>query len=419
MRYAPLLVLLVAVAALAGAQAAYPNHGHGHSHGTDGHGGSVVWAQTNEISGNHIVVYDRASDGTLSQAGTYATGGNGGAAAPGTESDHLATQGSLVYDPGHSVLIAVNAGSDTVTTFKVHGDRLQGRKTVSSGGEFPASIAVHGRLVYVLNAGGSGDRAGLLAPRTSSAADRRLGEVAGAREHESAELPELSGPGRLQPERTEAARDDEAERQRHRRLPRPARRDALGDAGRERLCDTGAVRIHVHAAGQARLRRGRSELADDIRAERRRNAERSSLGDRRADRAVLDRPRRRLLLRLEHGQQQRSSFTVGADGTPSLLAGVAGTTNTGNIDLTVSGRYLYVQTGLAGTIDGFHINGDGSLTSIGSVTGLPIGSGGHRVQLKHLARREGPPRRGPPGAGTLRSRWRGSRSTTCSRACVR
>ena len=86
MRHAPLLVLLVAVAALAGAQAAYPNHGHGHDHGGNGHGnghgGSVVWVQTNEMSGNHIVVYDRASDGTLSQAGTYATGGNGGAAAP-------------------------------------------------------------------------------------------------------------------------------------------------------------------------------------------------------------------------------------------------------------------------------------------------------------------------------------------------
>jgi len=42
----------------------------------------------------------------------------------------------------------------------------------------------------------------------------------------------------------------------------------------------------------------------------------------------------------------------------------------------VSGRYLYAQTGTAGTIDGFHINGDGSLTPIGSVTGLPVGQEG-------------------------------------------
>jgi hypothetical protein len=108
------------------------------------------------VSGNRIVVYDRAGDGTLSQAGTYATGGNGGVATPGTESDRLASQGSLVYDAGRSILIAVNAGSDTVTTFKARGDRLQGRKVVSSGEQFPASVVVHGRLVYVLNSGGTG-----------------------------------------------------------------------------------------------------------------------------------------------------------------------------------------------------------------------------------------------------------------------
>jgi hypothetical protein len=51
--------------------------------------GSVVFVQTNENSGNNVVVYDRGADGRLTRAGTYATGGNGGTAAPGTESDHL------------------------------------------------------------------------------------------------------------------------------------------------------------------------------------------------------------------------------------------------------------------------------------------------------------------------------------------
>src|SRR5215470_3413940 len=98
MRHAALVVLVAAVAALAGAGAAYPDHGHGNGHGRGpqhGHGharsGSVVWVQTNEPSGNHILVYDRDTDGTLSQAGAYATGGNGGVAAPGSESDRLAS----------------------------------------------------------------------------------------------------------------------------------------------------------------------------------------------------------------------------------------------------------------------------------------------------------------------------------------
>jgi hypothetical protein len=46
--------------------------------------------------------------------------------------------------------------------------------------------------------------------------------------------------------------------------------------------------------------------------------------------------------------------------------GVANT-GTGPIDMTVSGRYLYVQTGAAGTVEGYRINGNGTLTSIGAV----------------------------------------------------
>ena len=156
MRHAMLLVLATALVALAGAQAAYPDHGHGHGRGHHhGRGQSIVFVQTNEPSGNRIVVFDRRANGSLTQAGSYPTGGNGGVAAPGTESDRLASQGSLVYDTRHSLLIAVNAGSDTVTTFKAAATGSN-RRTVSSGGRFPASVTVSGRLVYVLNSGGEG-----------------------------------------------------------------------------------------------------------------------------------------------------------------------------------------------------------------------------------------------------------------------
>ena len=82
------------------------------------------------------------------------------AALPGSETDHLASQGSLVYDAAHKLLIAVNAGSDSVTTFRVQGDRLGLADVVASGGGFPASVAVHRNLVYVLNAGGAGSVTG-------------------------------------------------------------------------------------------------------------------------------------------------------------------------------------------------------------------------------------------------------------------
>ena len=38
-----------------------------------------------------------------------------------------------------------------------------------------------------------------------------------------------------------------------------------------------------------------------------------------------------------------------------------------------AGRFLYVETGLTGTVDEFRANADGSLTRLGSVTGLPPG----------------------------------------------
>jgi DNA-binding beta-propeller fold protein YncE len=123
-----------------------------------GFGGAshVVFIQTDNTAGNQVIAYHRAADGTLSFAGSYSTGGLGGQLA-GSVVDHLASQGSLTYDPRHSLLYAVNAGSDTLTVFVAHGHHLFRQQVISSGGTFPVSVAVHGDLVYVLNAlnGGS------------------------------------------------------------------------------------------------------------------------------------------------------------------------------------------------------------------------------------------------------------------------
>jgi len=46
----------------------------------------------------------------------------------------------------------------------------------------------------------------------------------------------------------------------------------------------------------------------------------------------------------------------------------------GPIDSAQSGnRFLYVETGISGTIDEYRVNGDGTLTGIGKVVGLPPG----------------------------------------------
>src|ERR1039458_1792983 len=58
----------------------------------------AVFVQTDNTADNQVVAYDRASNGSLTQAGVYNTGGLGGVLS-GSEVDHLASQGSLAYDP--------------------------------------------------------------------------------------------------------------------------------------------------------------------------------------------------------------------------------------------------------------------------------------------------------------------------------
>jgi 6-phosphogluconolactonase (cycloisomerase 2 family) len=115
----------------------------------------AVFVQTDNTAGNAISVYDRGWNGSLTAAGTYPTGGNGGTLS-GSVVDHLASQGSLQYDAQQNELFAVNAGSDTITAFAVYGDHLRRTQVIGSGGQFPVSISVHGDLVYVLNALGGG-----------------------------------------------------------------------------------------------------------------------------------------------------------------------------------------------------------------------------------------------------------------------
>ena len=156
---------LAAFAALAGTASAATNGGGGASH--------VVFVQTDNTAGNQVVAYDTAADGTLTPAGTYNTGGLGGKLT-GAVVDDLASQGSLTYDPAHGLLYAVNAGSNTLTVFAASGDKLSRLQVISSHGTFPVSVAVHGGLVYVLNALNGGSVQGY------AVADGRLRHIEGS-----------------------------------------------------------------------------------------------------------------------------------------------------------------------------------------------------------------------------------------------
>ena len=154
----------------------------------------VVGAFYTETNGNpnELLVFARYSDGTLKQERSVATGGQGGhqgqplniSAPPpvctggGNGCPALDSQDALVSTPNTKLLFAVNAGSNTVSSFRVtrHGPVLVSQ--VSSSGTFPDSLAIHGSLLYVLNAnslniqGMSFDSSGHLTP--ISGANRAL-----------------------------------------------------------------------------------------------------------------------------------------------------------------------------------------------------------------------------------------------------
>jgi 6-phosphogluconolactonase (cycloisomerase 2 family) len=375
MTYRPILVALLAAAALAlaGAQAARAHGGHGHLHG---HGKAVVFVQTNELSGNQIAVYDRRPDGQLVRAGTYATGGLGGIAAPGTESDRLASQGSLVYDRGHRLLLAVNAGSNTISAFRVHGDRLRLVDVEPSGGQFPASIGVHRDLAYVLNAGGTGivqgfsvDKRGLT-PIAASA--RSLGLA-------NSNPPNfLMSPGQVgfTPDGNQLLVTTKAS---------TSSIDVF-QVGAGGLLSAAPVvnpsatpvpfaftfdptgRLVSGEAGTSSVTTYRIGLTGTLSDPRSASDGQTALC---------------WIIRVggfyyvtNTGSNNVSSFRFDPTGQPSLLAAVAATTNPGPIDVASSGSFLYVETGLTGTVDGFLVGPNGALVPIGSVDDLPVGIGG-------------------------------------------
>jgi hypothetical protein len=110
----------------------------------------TVYVMTNDATGNAVLAFARAVDGTLSPADSYSTGGEGTGAG-------LGSQSALIRSEDGRYLFVVNAGSDEITSFRIRQGALVLADTVSSNGDMPISLAFSGRKLVVLNGGGSGN----------------------------------------------------------------------------------------------------------------------------------------------------------------------------------------------------------------------------------------------------------------------
>src|SRR3954454_2795728 len=93
----------------------------------------AVFTQDNDPAGNAVQMFERAADGTLSPGRSCATGGAGLATLGGR-------QGAVELSDDEGYVYAVNAGSNTITTFRVTRDGLENLGSVASGGVAPDSV---------------------------------------------------------------------------------------------------------------------------------------------------------------------------------------------------------------------------------------------------------------------------------------
>jgi len=112
----------------------------------------AVYVMSNDPNGNQVVVFERNLRGRLTLSDSFATTGLGS----GGGIDPLGSQGALILSANQRWLIAVNAGSDTISVFRVGRHDLDLVGSFDSGGDFPVSLALHRNLLYVLNAGQEG-----------------------------------------------------------------------------------------------------------------------------------------------------------------------------------------------------------------------------------------------------------------------
>ena len=339
--------------------------------------GHALFVESESASGNHVLSYSRATDGTISFAGSYATGGFG-ATAVGATADPIASQDGLTLINNNSELVATNAGSDTITVFAVYGTRLIWLQQVASQGQFPVSVASHGNLVSVVNSGGAGSVAQFrlfgdflfaqaaqvrslgLANTTPPDFHHGVGEVAYTPNGQhliiatklstnSFDVFSVGFNGALGATPVVTAADNA--------LPFAFTFDSAGNVVSAEASNSSVSTYAVNTNGSL-----------------------ASLGTVEDGQAALCwiSGANGYFYGSNSGSGNVSSFDENGAGAPQLVNASAATAHAGTIDSVVSpdGQTLYVESGGAGTIDAYAIGAGGTLTQIETIFNIPVASEG-------------------------------------------
>jgi len=329
-------------------------------------GRRAVYTLTNQVAGNAVAVFNRAADGTLTAAGTVATGGTGTGAG-------LGSQGAVALSDDGQLLFAVNAGSNDVSVFTVGSAGLSLASVTPSGGTLPISLSVHGNVLYVLNAGGNGNISGF-----SVGSGGTLAPIAGSTQP-------LSGTS-VGPAEVAFSPDG-------RQLVVTEKNTNLLDVYAVDANGAASGRISVASAGGTPFGFSFGLRNELFVSEATGSASSYVLGAGPLSLvsgavsnhqgapcwAVVTNDGRFGFT--GNGAGSVSAFTIAPDGSISLVdaSGASAVISGGVNDIALSGNsgYLYVlQTGGVQAIHAFRIQSDGHLVALGPVTGLPTGTRG-------------------------------------------
>jgi 6-phosphogluconolactonase len=324
-----------------------------------------VYTLTNSAAGNSVLVFDRDADGSLTAAGSVASGGLGSG---------LGSQGAVILDDHAHRLFAVNAGSDTVSSFAVTKDGLELVDTAPSGGDLPISLTYDHGVLYVLDAGAPNSISGLRVDH-----DGDLSTLAGSTRPLSAPQ---TGPAQVQfsPHGDVLVVTEKAT---NRITTFVVDKDGLAGAPawfpsaggtpfgfafakHDRIVvsdaapPSGASSYQVNEDGTVSTITGVA-----------------ATGQPSACWTVVTK-NGRYAYTANTGAGSISGYEIGHDGSLTVLdGGIAATTggSPGDSAITGNGRFLYVRNGI-GAINAFRIGHDGSLTALAGIAGLPAGTVG-------------------------------------------
>ena len=314
------------------------------------------------------MVFDRAADGSLSYRESVASGGLGTGAS-------LGSQGGVVLSNDNQWLYAVNAGSNSVSSFEVGPDGLHLVSTFSSGGVMPTSLTTNGGLLYVLNAGGAGNIAGFAVKDGVATAIPGSSQPLSSTNAGGAQIQFNAGGTVLvvtekATNRIVTYRVDKAGA-----ASAPTTHASVGSTPFGFDVDRQDRVIVSEAPGSSAssYQLGKDGSLGTISA--------SVPNNQVAACWVAISKDGRFAFTANAGSNDVSSYNVAPDGTISLIAGNAAQTAMQPLDMDISsnGRFLYVIGARSDLIQGFRIGSDGSLTLVDSVP-VPAASVGVAAQ---------------------------------------